>query len=316
MHNWDEIARLDVRVGDHVIIERAGDVIPDVVRVLTDRRSGSESAVPFPETCPECNTPVTQIAEEVIPRCTNLLCPAQKIERLKHFVSKNAMDIAGLGEKQLLQLINQQKVNDPADIYLLDKEDLFAMGRMGETLANKLLAAIDESRTRPLSRLLFGLGIRHVGVHTARILAKRYDTFEKLASAQEEELKAIHEVGDKVAESVSAYFHQDDNLALIEKLASAGVTPTAEAVVQQDGIMTGKTVVITGSLEQLSRKEAEGMVERLGGRAAGSVSKKTSLVVAGPGAGSKLEKARQLGISVISEEEFLELIATGENRDD
>ena len=182
------------------------------------------------------------------------------------------------------------------------------MDRMGETLANKLLTAIDESRTRPLSRLLFGLGIRHVGEHTARILAKRFDSFSKLATATEEELKNIHEIGDKVAESLSEYFRNPDNIALINKLTEAGVNPTGEAVVQTDGILSGKTVVITGTLDQLSRKEAEALVEQLGGRAAGSVSTKTSLLVAGPGAGSKLAKAQQLGIQIISEDDFLNLV--------
>ncbi len=316
LHNWDEISRLDVRIGDHVVVERAGDVIPDVVKVLTEKRSGAEEEVPLPHSCPECAAPVSKQAGEVVPRCTNLACPAQKIERLKHFVSKNAMDIAGLGEKQLQQLIRQGKINDPADIYRLEKDDLFAMERMGDVLANKLLAAIDESRSRPLSRLLFGLGIRHVGEHTARILAKRFNSLMAIGQASEETLRNIHEIGGKVTDSIAEYFGKPESIALIEKLAASGVEPTAEAVVQQDGPLNGETVVITGSLEKMSRKEAESIVERLGGRASGSVSKKTSLVVAGPGAGSKLEKARQLGIKVFSEDDFLQLVEREEADDE
>jgi len=308
LHNWDEIARLDVRIGDHVVVERAGDVIPDVVKVLVEKRTGSEVPVPRPLSCPECHATVSQPVGEVVPRCTNLGCPAQRIERLKHFVSKNAMDIAGLGEKQLQQLIAQGKISNPADIYRLQKDDLFSLERMGEVLANKLLAAIGESRTRPLSRLLFGLGIRHVGEHTARILAKRFKSLEELGRAEIDNLQDIHEIGDKVSESIVDFFSRHENVVLMEKLLNAGVAPTAEDVVQQDGPLTGQTVVVTGTLERLSRKEAENLIERLGGRAAGSVSKKTSLVVAGPGAGSKLEKARQLGIEVLSEDDFLKRV--------
>ena len=306
LHNWDEIERLDVRIGDHVVVERAGDVIPDVVRVLSDKRTGAEKPVPLPGSCPECDAAIKKLDDEVIPRCTNLLCPAQRIERLKHFVSKNAMDIAGLGEKQLQQLIDQNKISDPADIYLLEKDDLFAIDRMGEVLANKLLSAIDSSRTQPLSRLLFGLGIRHVGEHTARILARNFSSLIELGQTGREPLQKIHEIGGTVADSVIDYFEQPENLALLRKLDAAGVKPEPEAIVQQGGPLSGKAVVITGSLETLSRKEAEHLVEILGGRAAGSVSKKTDFLVAGPGAGSKLEKARQLGVKILSESDFLQ----------
>lgn len=311
LHNWDEIARLDIRVGDHVLVERAGDVIPDVVKVLAEKRTGTEIPIPPPESCPECDGPVTRKPGEVVPRCGNPHCPAQALERLKHFVSRDAMDIEGLGEKQLLQLIDRGKLKTVADLYRLTRDDLFRMERMGEVLADKLLQAIAGSKTRPLSRLLFGLGIRHVGSHTARLLAKRFSGLDALAAAEPGQLTEIHEIGDKVAESLRDYFANPTNLLLLRELEELGLRPTEEAVVRSDGPLRGKTLVITGNLAGLGRKEAEALVERLGGRASGSVSKKTDFVVAGPGAGGKLEKARQLGIAILNEEEFLRLTETG-----
>ena len=308
LHNWDEITRLDIRIGDTVLVERAGDVIPDVVRVLTDRRTGSEQPIDMPTECPDCGAPVSKKEDEVVPRCTNRHCPSQTIERLKHFVSRNAMDIEGLGEKQLLQLIDLGKVKTVADLYRLHKEDLFSMERMGDVLADKLLLAIEQSKTRPLSRLLFGLGIRHVGQHTAKILAKRFSSLDTLARAEANNLRTIHEIGDKVADSVVDFFADPGNRLLLDQLEELGVNPTEEAVVQQDGPLTGKTLVITGTLERMSRKQAEDLIERLGGRASGSVSKKTDYVVAGPGAGSKLDKAQKLGVNILSEDDFIQML--------
>jgi len=305
LHNWDEIARLDVRVGDRVIVERAGDVIPDVVRVLTEERSGSEQPVPLPEQCPECGGGVCKLAGEVVPRCVNPQCPARLLQRLKHFVSRNAMDIEGLGEKQLQQLLDHGRIEEVADIYRLAEEDLFAMERMGAVLAAKLLQAISASRTRPLSRLLFALGIRHVGEHTAKVLAKRFPTLDALASADIEQLKQIHEIGAKVAEAVVDYFADPTNQLLLAKLRQLGVNPASEATVQRDGRLTGQTFVVTGTLATMARSEAEALVERLGGRAAGSVSRKTDYLVAGENAGSKLERAQTLGVKIIDEQEFL-----------
>lgn len=308
LHNWDEIRRLDIRVGDHVVVERAGDVIPDVVRVLTEKRDGSESTVPLPETCPECGAPVRKNPAEVVPRCSNPHCPAQTIESIKHFVSREAMDIDGLGEKQLTQLIAAGKVRDVADLYSLSKADLFALERMGDTLADKLLRSIESSRYRPLSRLLFALGIRHVGRNTAKILAKRFASLEELARCDREQLLTIREIGDKVAESVIDFLNSPEKILVLEKLRAAGVQPEEETKIQQGGPLTGKTLVITGTLAKWSRTEAEELVEQHGGHAAGSVSKRTDYVLAGENAGSKLEKAQRLGIPILDEKAFAEMI--------
>jgi len=308
LHNWDEIARLDVRIGDQVVVERAGDVIPDVVRVLTDKRNGNETPIPLPDQCPECGEPVRKNPDEVVPRCLNPHCPAQGIERLKHFVSRGAMDIEGLGEKQLQQLIERGRVRDAADLYTLTRDDLFELERMGETLAEKLLQAIARSRRQPLSRLLYGLGIRHVGEHTARLLAKRFRNLDELAVAEPDQLLQIHEIGAKVVDSLRDFFADPGRQLLLEKLRQTGVEPESELAVAGDGRFSGKTFVITGTLERFSRKQAEEAIERLGGRAAGSVSRKTDYLVAGPGAGSKLDKAREFGITVLNEEEFGKLL--------
>ena len=308
LHNWDEIQRLGLRVGDHVIVERAGDVIPDVVKVLPEKRSGQERPVSIPLQCPECHTSVQKAENEVVPRCTNAHCPAQTIERIKHFVSRDAMDIVGLGEKQLDQLIKLGKVSDIADLYELDKNDLFALDRMGETLATKLLDSLWASKTPPLSRLIYALGIRHVGKNTAKLLAKRYNSVEELSSCDKTELTAIHEIGDKVAESIIDFFGNPEKILLMKRLTALGVKPKPEAQFQKDGPLTGKTVVVTGSLKNFSRNQAEELIEQLGGRASGSVSKKTDYILAGENAGSKLDKARSLDIRVLDEAAFLALI--------
>ena len=248
--------------------------------------------------------------DEVVPRCNNPQCPAQVTESFRHFVSRDAMDIESLGVKQLAQLMAAGKVRDVADLYLLSKADMFAMERMGDILAEKLLRSIEASKTRPLSRLLFGLGIRYVGRNTAKILAKRFASLDDLARCTVEQLLAIHEIGEKVAESIIDYFSNPEKILLLEKLKQAGVDPQGEAVIQQDGPLSGKTFVITGTLSKWSRKEAEELVEQLGGRAAGSVSKKTDYVVAGDNAGSKRDKAQRLGVEILDEAAFAKL--TGE----
>lgn len=307
LHNWDEIARLDVRIGDQVIVERAGDVIPDIVQVLVEIRNGHETCVPLPEQCPECSAPVTRLEGEVIPRCMGLDCPAQLKESLIHFASRHAMDIDGLGERYIDQLLALGLVKSVADLYRLSREDLFRFERMGEKLAENLLTAIEQSKTRPLPRLLFGLGIRHVGVHLAKILAQQFGSLPALERATFDELRAIHEVGPQVAQSVINFFASPRNREILAQLLASGVTPQEENK-RSGGPLAGKTFVFTGALTRFGRKEAQELVERHGGRASGSVSKKTDYVVAGNDAGSKLDKARGLGVAVLSEEEFEQLL--------
>lgn len=307
LHNWDEIARLDVMVGDTVVIERAGDVIPDVVKVLPEHRNGKEYSVPLPESCPVCQGPVAKLEGEVVPRCQELSCPARLRESIKHFVSRRAMDIDGLGERTIGQLLKQNLIHSVADLYHLTKEDLLGCERFADKSAKKLLKAITASKTRPLGRFLFALGIRHVGEHLAGLLARQFGSLEELSRATREELLAIHEIGPQVADSVTDFFAKPRNREILSALQQAGVTPQIEER-RHGGPFDGKTFVFTGSLTRFSRKQAQETVERLGGRASGSVSKKTDWVIAGEAAGSKLDKARQLGIQILSEEEFLNMV--------
>jgi DNA ligase (NAD+) len=307
LHNWDEIARLDVMVGDTVVIERAGDVIPDVVKVLPEHRNGKEYSVPLPESCPVCQGPVAKLEGEVVPRCQELSCPARLRESIKHFVSRRAMDIDGLGERTIGQLLKQNLINSVADLYHLTREDLLGCERFADKSAKKLLNAITASKARPLGRFLFALGIRHVGEHLAGLLARQFGSLEELSRATREELLAIHEIGPQVADSVTDFFAKPRNRDILSALQQAGVTPQIEER-RHGGPFDGKTFVFTGSLTRFSRKQAQETVERLGGRASGSVSKKTDWVIAGEAAGSKLDKARQLGIQILSEEEFLNMV--------
>ena len=307
LHNWEEMERKDIRKGDTVIVERAGDVIPAVVRVITEKRQGSEILLPVPESCPVCGGEVVRVPGEVAVRCVGLACPAQLLERVKHFAARRAMDIDGLGEKFIEQLLNLKLVQDVADIYTLTEEDFMQFERMGKKLSENLLHAIENSKTRDLSRLIFALGIRHVGEHTAKLLADAFGTIDHLARASEEELTSIREVGPQVAASIADFFKNEENLRVIERLTAYGVRPKVEEK-RVGGRFTGRTFVFTGALTRFSRDEAKRMVEQEGGHAAGSVSKKTDYVVAGAEAGSKLDKAVQLGVRVLTEEQFLELM--------
>ncbi|MCK4622561.1 MAG: NAD-dependent DNA ligase LigA [Desulfuromonadales bacterium] len=311
LHNWEEITRLGIRIGDTVVVERAGDVIPDIVKILTEKRDGSEQEIPEPTVCPACGSPVTRETGEVVPRCQGLSCPAQLKESLKHFCGRNAMDIEGLGDRQIDQLLRLGLVKSVADLYRLQKEQLFQFERMGDKLAEKLLAAIEASKKRPLERFLFALGIRHVGSHLAKVLSRQFGSTDALAATDREQLLAIHEIGPQVAESVLRFFADRNNREILNQLQQAGVTPLAGEQ-PRGNKLSGKIFVFTGALERFSRKQGEALVEAQGGRASGSVSKKTDYIVAGPGAGSKLAKAEQLGIRVLNEEEFLDLIEQGE----
>jgi DNA ligase (NAD+) len=307
LHNWEEMEKKDIRIGDTVIVERAGDVIPAVVRVLTENRTGSEKTLAVPSHCPECGSAVVKITGEVAVRCLGLSCPAQIRESLIHFASRNAMDIDGLGDKYIEQLLRLGLVRNIADLYYLARDDFMRFERMGDKLAENLLNAIAASKNRGLSRFIFALGIRHVGEHTARLLATAFGSLENLEKATEEELLNIREIGPQVAKSIVTFFQNPENLAVIERLLAAGVEPAGEEK-KTGGRFAGKTFVFTGSLSRFTRDDAKRMVENEGGHAAGSVSRKTDFVVAGEEAGSKLAKARDLGVKILDEEEFLRML--------
>lgn len=308
LHNEDEIRRKDVRVGDTVIVQRAGEVIPEIVEVVTAERTGDEVEFTMPTVCPVCGAPVEKRPGEAILRCPNKNCPEKVRQRLRHFVSRGAMDIESLGEKRLDQLIEAGIVRDPSDLYTLRKEDLLPLERMGDKLADNILAAIEASRRRPLARFLYALGIRHVGEHTAEVLADHFGSVDKLMSATEEELARIHEVGPAIAQSIVSFFRDPDNRALVERLLALGVVPEPPRRRVTESKLTGKTFVFTGTLERMTRPEAEALVKQLGAKASGSVSRNTDYVVAGPGAGSKLARANALGVTVLNEDEFFRLI--------
>ncbi|MBL4952284.1 NAD-dependent DNA ligase LigA [Neobacillus sp. YIM B02564] len=311
LHNEDLIREKDIRIGDKVVVKKAGDIIPEVVNVLAGERTGEEVDFQMPTHCPECGSELVRLEGEVALRCINPKCPAQIREGLIHFVSRNAMNIEGLGEKVISQLFAAKLISDVADIYKLTREQLLALERMGEKSVSNLLAAIEASKGNSLEKLLFGLGIRHVGAKAAKTLAIQFDTMEKLAAASKEQLIAIAEIGDKMADSIVSFFEQEEAKELIQELVAAGVNmeykgakPVSAA--ELDSIFAGKTVVLTGKLEQLTRSEAKEKLESLGANVSGSVSKKTNLVIAGADAGSKLTKAQELGIEVWDEEKLLE----------
>ena len=307
LHNWDEIAAKDIRVGDTVIVERAGDVIPAVVRVLEEKRTGVEQPSLPPARCPECGSQVVRIADEVAVRCMGLSCPPQIRESIMHFASRNAMDIEGLGEKFIEQLLSLGLVHSVADLYRLTRDDFMRFERMGEKLAGNLLAAIENSKQRDLGRFIFALGIRHVGERTAKSLAQAFGSLENLERATFEELTSIRDIGATVAQSIRTFFDNRENIAVIRRMLEAGVTPAAEEK-RVGGRFTGKSFVFTGKLSRFTREDASRLVENEGGSTVGSVSRKTDYVVAGEDAGSKLAKARELGVTVLTEEEFLDLV--------
>jgi len=311
LHNEDLIREKDIRIGDSVVVKKAGDIIPEVVNVLVDRRTGDEVEFRMPTECPECDSELVRLEGEVALRCINPKCPAQIREGLIHFVSRTAMNIDGLGEKVISQLFKEQLIQDVADIYKLTYEQLIGLERMGEKSVHNLLQAIEASKDNSLEKLLFGLGIRHVGAKAAKTLAQQFGTLHALRQATVEELTAINEIGEKMADSIVTYFELDEVSALINELEAAGVNLAYKgakpvAADEVDSIFAGKTVVLTGKLVQLTRNEAKERLEALGAKVAGSVSKKTDLVIAGEDAGSKLEKAESLGITVWDEEQLIE----------
>ena len=308
LHNQDEIDRKDVRIGDIVLIQRAGDVIPEVVKVILEKRPENTTPYVIPASCPVCSHEVFRPEGESVARCQNMECPAQVKGRIDHFVSKGCMDIDGFGTKLVDQLVDKNLVKNVADIYSLNLDQLSELERMAEKSAQNIMDAITASKKSSMARFIHALGIRNVGVHAAKVLEKSFGgNLENLMNADIEALTAIHEIGGIMAESIINFFQDDTNQKVITACLQAGIQ-FDEVEPIQESEFTGKTFVFTGSLEKFSRKDAQSMVEKLGARASGSVSSKTDYLVAGPGAGSKLKKAEELNISIYSEDEFLELI--------
>jgi DNA ligase (NAD+) len=305
LHNQDEIDKKDVRIGDTVIIQRAGDVIPEVVEVITSKRTGTEKKFRMPSTCPVCGSEV--IREEAIHRCIGLDCPAQLKGRIRHFASKRAMDIDGLGVKLIDQLVDKGLVNDVADLYDITKDQLIALERMAEKSAQNIIDAIEASKEKPLSKFLYALGIRHVGEHISDILAQNFSRLDDFPKLSEDELKKVEEVGPEVAASVVRFFRDKKNRESIERLKKAGVK-VIEPRVRARGKLADKVFVFTGTLQSYGREEVRSLVERLGAKTASSVSKKVDFVVAGEDPGSKVDKAKELGVKILTEEEFKKMV--------
>ncbi|UXH42634.1 NAD-dependent DNA ligase LigA [Rossellomorea vietnamensis] len=311
LHNEDLIREKDIKIGDHVVIKKAGDIIPEVVNVLEDKRTGDEQEFLMPTHCPECESELVRLEGEVALRCINPKCPAQIREGLIHFVSRNAMNIDGLGEKVISQLFREKLIEDVADLYRLERDQLLKLERMGEKSVDNLLEAIQTSKGNSLEKLLFGLGIRHVGAKAAKTLAQEFSSMERLMEVGKEELTNVNEIGDKMADAIVAYFENDEVKELIQELKDAGVNleykgPKPVSASDVDSYFAGKTIVLTGKIELLSRNEAKEKIEMLGGKVTGSVSKKTDLVIAGEEAGSKLTKANDLNIEVWDEDKLME----------
>lgn len=310
LHNRDEIDRLEVKVGDTVVIRRAGDVIPKVVSVVKSRRPSDAKDVAFPELCPICGSKLVQIEGEAAVRCSGgLYCSAQQKEAIKHFASRQAMDIDGLGDKLVEAFVDQKLVQKLDDLYSLKLEDIAGLERMGQKSASNLLSALEKSKTTTLPKFIFALGIREVGQATARALAKHFITLPKLMAASEEELQAVDDVGPVVASRVREFFAQEHNREVIQALMDIGIHwPEEQGEAPGELPLAGKTIVLTGNLSVMKRDEAKELLQRLGAKVSGSVSSKTSLVIAGPGAGSKLAKAQDLGVDVLNEDEFMTLV--------
>jgi DNA ligase (NAD+) len=309
LHNMDELTRKDVRVGDTVVIRRAGDVIPEVARVLLERRPKSTVPVTLPDVCPVCGSPVVREADQAVARCTGgRTCAAQRKEEIRHFASRRALDIQGLGDKLVEQLVDRDWVRTPADLFALRAEQLAELERMGEKSAQKLQSAIAAAKHTSLPRFLYALGIRDVGEATALALAQYFRDIAALRAAGAEEIQRVPDVGPVVAKNVAAYFQDAENSGIVDRLLAAGIAWPAPAPVDTDAELAGKTIVLTGTLQTMTREAAAEAIVRLGGKVSSSVSKRTNYVVAGADAGSKLKKAEQLGIAVLDEAAFLKLL--------
>jgi DNA ligase (NAD+) len=308
LHNEDEIERKDIRIGDTVIVQRAGDVIPEVVSVIKDKRTGGEKKFKMPATCPVCGADVYRPESEAVSRCTGIACPAQLRNHLLHYASRGAMDIDGFGQAVVDALMELKLISDVADLYYLTKEDLLKVPHFKDKAAENLLGAIEKTKNRPLAKLLFGLGVRHVGAHVATLLAKHFSSIDKLREATYDDLISIYEIGPKVAESILFFFKQKKNLKVLEKLKTAGIEleETGSVLIPQK--LKGLTFVLTGTLSSFTREEIKDKIEQAGGHVGSSVSSKTDYVVAGEDPGSKYNKAKKLGIKILNEDEFKEIL--------
>ncbi len=309
LHNEDEMRRKDIQIGDTVLIRKAGEIIPEVVKVLTEKRDGTQRPYVFPERCPACDTPVEK--DGVVIRCPNLSgCPAQLERLLEHFVARGALNVDRVGEKLIKQLVAAGQVRDVADIFGVTKETILSLERMADKSAQNVMDSIEGAKNPTLARLLYALGVRHIGTRTAELVAERFGSLERLRAATAEEISSIHDVGPVAGASLRGWLDDERNQQILEKLTAFGVVPRVEeGVVNTDNPLNGKVFVFTGAL-QMERREAEAMVKRYGARASGSVSKKTDYVVLGENAGSKAARAQELGLTILSEEEFLNMIAT------
>jgi DNA ligase (NAD+) len=315
LHNMDEIRRLDVRIGDTVFVRRAGDVIPQVVKVLTDKRPADAQEVGLPPDCPVCHSDIVQIEGEAVARCSGgLYCPAQRKEAIRHYASRKALDIEGLGDKWIDILVDRELVSTVADLYLLKKSDLTGLERMGDKSASNLINAIDQSRHPVLWKFLYALGIREVGEATAKAVASHFGTLEAISEADEEALQKVPDVGPIVAGHIRSFFDQEHNVETLEALKKAGLQWQEEEIVEGGKPLEGETWVLTGALSAMTRDEAKSRLESLGAKVAGSVSSKTSCVVAGEAAGSKLAKAEKLGVKVLDEPAFIEFLESENSR--
>ena len=312
LHNEDEIRRKGIRIGDTVLVQKAGEVIPEVVKIIKEKRTGKEKEFIMPSKCPVCGAKVFRPEGEVVSRCNSLTCPAQIKERIRHFASRDAMDIEGLGPAIIDQLVEKRLIRDISDLYFLKRDNIISLERMAEKSADNLLDAIEKSKVKSLANLIYGLGVRYVGVHTSEVINRYYSTIDKLKKASLEELIEINEIGPKIADSIVLFFKEKENLDIIEKLRRAGLNFGQEEEKIEKGkevqILNGKQFVLTGTLKDFTRSQATEMISRLGGRATSNVSKKTDYVVAGEDPGSKYQKAQKIGVPIINEEEFKKLI--------
>jgi DNA ligase (NAD+) len=308
LHNEDEIKRKDIRIGDTVLVQKAGEVIPEIVQVIKEKRSGKEKVFQMPDRCPICGSQAVKLDEEVASRCNNISCPAQVKEKIRHFVSRGAMDIEGLGPALINQLVNNNVIKDFADLYFIKREELLALERMADKSSDNIIEAIENSKNRPLSSLIYALGIRHVGIYASRLLAEKLDNLLDLEKFSIEELVKIEGIGPIMAESILLFFQQKENREIIKKLQQAGVNFQSEKKTDEKGILEGLQFVLTGTLEHFSREEAKDLIEKSGGRVTNNVTKKTDFLLLGRDPGSKYQKAIDLKIKVITEEDFQKML--------